>query len=146
MASVFLKCFIHVFFSPILNCLYSSGSCYWRTGPWRSLSPGLQPLAGLFYSYRGRQMLLSISPSRRTSFPVGSAPGLRIWILRVGRSTPTRLPASPRCSPHTRLWASRRRRPVVLSPLSQLLQFVKCRLSFLSMAVRGVIRIQQRNS
>lgn len=40
-------------------------------------------------------MLLSISLPRRTSFPVGSAPGLRIWILRVGRSTPTRLPASP---------------------------------------------------
>lgn len=81
--------------SPVLQRLYSPLSCYWCTGPWRSLSPCWAPLTGLFYSYRGRQMLLSISLSRRTSFPVGNAPGLRIWILRVDRSTPTRQPAYP---------------------------------------------------
>lgn len=68
-------------------------------------APAWEPLGGLFCSSRGRQMLLSISLPGRTSFPVGSAPALRIWILRVGRSTPTRLPASPCCSPHTRLRA-----------------------------------------
>lgn len=62
------------------------------------------------------QMLLSIWALPRL-LSCGSAPGLRIWILRVGRSTPTRVPASPLCNPHTRsVLGFSRRRPVVLIP------------------------------
>lgn len=56
-------------------------------------------LPHLLLPHRG-QMLLSISVSGRTSSPVGSAPGLRIWILRVGRSVhasvTARLPSAAR--------------------------------------------------
>lgn len=112
-------------------------------GPW---APVWEPLTGLFYSYRGRQMLLSISLPRRTSFPVGSAPGLRIWILRVGRSTPTRLPASPAAARTLGcgLFTAETCRPLS-SPYSSS-NLSKPRLSLLSMAFRGVICIQQRNS
>lgn len=95
-------------------------------------------------------MLLSISLPRRTSFPVGSAPGLRIWILRVGRSTPTRLPASPAAARTLGcgLFTAETCRP--LSPPPPLpyssSSLSKPRLSFLSMAFRGVICTQQRNS
>lgn len=78
----------------------------------------------LFYSSRGRQMLLSISLLRRTSFPVGSGPELRIWILRVGRSTPTARLPPPRCKPaHSAVGFSRRRPVAFFFPTLPLLQF-----------------------
>lgn len=87
------------------------------------------PVTGLFGSHRGCKCSCQ-SGLCLASSPVGSAPGLRIWILRVGRSTPTLVPASPctlspglftaeTCRPYPRSFSS----PPVPPEASSLLSF-----------------------
>lgn len=113
-------------------------------GQW---TPGMNyPITALFRSHRGYKCSCQ-SGLRLASSPVGSAPGLRIWILRVGRSTPTLVPASP-CNPHTQSWAFHGGDLSSLSPLDSVSSSSSESLvsSFLPMGVRGVVCLQQRNS
>lgn len=97
-------------------------SCCWCAGLWRSVRPRLRTTRWLLLQPRRPANAPVNQPAgTRLPFAVGSAPRLRIWILRVARSlarsarsTPTRAPASRRKqSPHSTLGrgALSRRRP-----------------------------------
>ncbi len=120
-------------FSPLLKYLYSPLSCYWCTGP---------PLILQRQKPTNAVVNQSVETHLLSSWERTGASHLDFTRRSVHAYKTARL---PRCSPHTRLWAFHGG-DLSSSPPLPLLQFVKSRLSFVSMAVRGVVCIQQRNS